>query len=223
MKKDFFNGNIKHQFVSSIWTTIIIAAVIFFGLGGFFIYLPFSDAVVDKATAILLLCLGVVAFLFGIWYSFGTIFIIRSYPKHKKIIKWFLNSDYYFVGSDSKELHGHWRGKTAFDAATSIADRNEVFTNIKYPKKYYYYIWATVICIILMFADLIGAYLVLNSIEKSPQYSQDENTLFGFFVVFMLLELAFMILSFVFAFRVKKIREITREEYLKKLLMGSDK
>ena len=218
MKKDFFNGNIKHQFVSYIWTTIIIAAVIFFGCGGLFLYLSFAG-ILDGATSLLLLVLGVVSFLFGIWNFFGTIFIIRNYPKHKKFIKWFLNSDYYFVGSDSKEFHGHWRGISAISAVTSIADQNEAFIEIRYPKKYYVYVWATVIGVILMFVNLIVAYLFLSNIEKLPLYLQSEVIIFS---AFMLFEVVLMALSAVFAFRVKKVREVTRKEYFKKQIMESD-
>ncbi len=215
MKRDLFNGNIKRKYVSYTWTTIIIGAIVFFGCGGLFLYLSFAGNL-DEATSLLLLALGVVSFLFGIWNSFGTIFIIRKYPKHKKLVRWFLNSEYYFVGCDSKEFYGHWRGKPAFAAVTSIADEDEAFTNIKYPKKYYVYILATVIGIILMFVDLIGAFWFLSNIEKLPQYVQNEGTVF---VSFMLLEIALTVLSFVFAFRVKKVREMTRKEYREKQMM----
>ena len=218
MKKDFFNGNIKNQFVSYVWTTIIIVAVIFFGCGGLFLYLSFSGNS-DRATSILFLVLGVVSFLFGIWYSFGTIFVIRKYPKYKKITRWFFNSDYYFVDCDPKEYRGHWRGKPAFSAVTSIADQNEAFIDIRYPKKYYGYVWATVIGIVLMFVNLIVSCWVLSNIEELPLYLQSEEIVFSFFI---LLEVVLITLSFVFAFRVKKIREVTRKEYLEKQMAGSD-
>lgn len=218
MKKDFFIGNIKNQFVSYVWTSIIIVAVIFFGCGGLFLYLSFSGNS-DRATNILFLVLGVVSFLFGIWYSFGTFFVIRKYPKYKKFTRWFLNSDYYFVDRDSKEYRGHWRGKPAFSAVTSIADQNEAFIDIKYPKKYCGYVWATVIGIVLMFVNLIVSFWVLSNIGELPLYLQSEEIVFSFF---MLLEVVLITLSFVFAFRVKKIREVTRKEYLENQMAGSD-
>lgn len=210
MKKDIFNGNIKRKYVSYIWTTIIVVAVIFFSCGGLFLY--FGNK--DEANSRWLLLLGTISFLLGIWYSVGTIFIIRKYPKYKKISKWFLNSDYYFIDCDSKEYHGHWRGKPAFYAVTSIVDQNEIFIDIKYPKKYYVYIWATVIGIIFMFVNPIVAYFSLSAVDILPLYLQNEVIIFSFF---MLLEVLIMALSFVFAFRVKKIREITRKEYLEKM------
>ena len=33
-----------------------------------------------------------------------------------------LNSDCYFVESDSKEFHGHWRGRAAFDMVVQAAE-----------------------------------------------------------------------------------------------------
>ncbi len=210
MKKDFFNGNIKHQFVSHIWATIIIVAVTFFGLGGFFIYLPFSDAVADRATAISLWCFGVVSFLLGIWYSFGTIFIIRSYPKHKKITKWFLNSDAYFVDSASKEYHGHWRGKAAFDKVMLVGEQNQEFENIKYPKTYRRNILFVIISIVLMWVIFAIAFVALENADKLPKVLQNEILIFCIFIITEIVDVA---LAFVFAFRVKRIRKETKEAY----------
>ena len=218
MKKDFFNGNIKNQFVSYIWTTIIIGVLIFFGCGGLFLCLSvFGNS--DRAASILLLVLSVVSFLLGIWYSFGMIFAIRKYPKYKKMTRWLLNSDYYFVGCDSKEYHGHWRGKPVFSAVTSIADQNKAFIDIRYPKKYYGYIWATVIALVLMFVNLIVFCWVLSNIEELPPYLQSEKIVFS---IFALLEVVLITLSFVFAFRIKKVREVTRKECRKKRMAESD-
>lgn len=210
MKKDFFNGNIKHQFISYIWTTIIIAAVALFGSGGFFIYLSFSDIVADRTTAIFLLCFGVFAFLFGIWYFFGTIFIIRSYPKYKKFTKWFLNSDAYFVESTSKEYHGHWRGKAAFDRVMLAGEQNKGFENIKYPKTYRRNIIFVIISIVLMWVIFAIAFIALENADKLPKMLQNEMLIF---CIFILVEIVDVVLAFVFAFRVKRIRKETKEKY----------
>ena len=125
----------------------------------------------------------------------------------------FLNSDYYFVDCNSKEYRGHRFGKYAFKAITSIADQEKPFTNLKYPKKYYVYFWATIICLILMFAGLIGSFWFESNMENLPQYLQNEDFIPWFIILF---EIIVMVLSFVFAFRVKKISKAARKEYLKR-------
>lgn len=212
MKKDFFNGNIKCQFVSYIWTTIIIVAVIFFGCSGLFLYLSFAGNL-GQATSLLLLVFGVVSFLFGIWYSLGTIFIIRKYPKYKKITKLFFNSDYYFVGSDSKEYRGRWRGKNAFYMADQLAEQNADLQNIKYPKQYRIFTVLTIIGIVLLFANIVVVWLALENIDILPKSFQSEDAIF---VIFMVTEIIDVVLSFAFAFRIKKIRETTIKVYREK-------
>lgn len=59
MKKDFFNGKIKREFVSYIRYKIIIAAVMFFGMGVFFLYFYFF-ANLSRETRILVLLFAVV-------------------------------------------------------------------------------------------------------------------------------------------------------------------
>ncbi len=70
-----------------------------------------------------------------------------------------------------------------------------------------------------MFINLIVSCWVLSNIEKLPLYLQSEEIVFSFF---MLLEVVLITLSFVFAFRVKKIREVTRKEYLEKQMAESN-
>ena len=83
LKKDIFNGNIKHEYVSYTWTSIILLTVIFLGCGTLFLFFSFSDFS-DAETSILLLTLGITSCLIGILYPIGAIFTIRKYPKYKK-------------------------------------------------------------------------------------------------------------------------------------------
>ena len=83
LKKDFFNGKIKREFVSYIRYKIIIAAVMFFGMGGFFLYFYFLGNL-SRETRILVLVFAVTLFLFDIFRSFGTVFIIRNIRNIKK-------------------------------------------------------------------------------------------------------------------------------------------
>ena len=83
LKKGFFNGKIEREFVSYIRYKIIIAAVMYFGMCGFFLYFSFFGNL-SRETRILVSMFAVALFLFGIFRSFGTVFIIRKYPKYKK-------------------------------------------------------------------------------------------------------------------------------------------
>ena len=209
LKKDLFNENIKREYVSYIWATIITAALAFFGCGGLFLYISLFGNT-DNNTSLLLLVFGVVSCLFGIWYSFGTFFFIRQYPKHKKMTKLFLNSDCYFVDSNSKEYHGHWRRRTAFNAVTAIAEQNKDLVDIRYPKTYGIFIILSIVGIFFMFFNILLVWLALKNISALPHGFQSEDVIFAVFIV---VEVVDMILSFVFAFRVKKIREKTIDEY----------
>ena len=210
MKKDFFNGNIKHQFISYTWASIITIVLVLFGLGTFFIYLSFSDAVVDRATAIFLCWFGVVAFFLGIFFSFGQLFVIRKYPKYPKLRRIFINSDAYFVDSTSKEYHGHRRGKAAFDMVMHIGEQNQGFENIKYPKAYRRNIIFVIISIVLMWVVFAIAFIALENVNKLPNIWQNEMLIFCTFVI---AEIVDVVLAFVFAFRVKRIRKETKEKY----------
>ena len=179
LKKDFFNGNIKHQYVSYIWTTIIIVALVFFGCGGLFLYISLFGNT-DRATSLLLLVFGVVSCLFGVWNSFGTFFFIRQYPKHKKMTKLFLNSDCYFVDSASNEYLGNsstLRGrmnKAAFDMVTHTAEQNKGLEGIKYPKTYGTFITLTIVGIFFLFFNLLSVCLALENLSVLPPIFQSE-------------------------------------------------
>ena len=209
MKKDFFNGKIKREFVSYIRYKIIIAAVMFFGMGGFFLYFYFLGNL-SRETRILVLVFAVTLFLFDIFRSFGTVFIIQKYPKYKNITKCFLNSECYFVDRDSTQFYGRPEERALFDAFTQLTEQSEYLENIKYPKKYRVFICLTIIGVILEFVYIAVAYIVLENVESLPKVLQNEYIVFA---VFMIIEVLNTVLSFVFAFRIKKIRKETIEEY----------
>ena len=213
MKKDFFNGNIKPQYLSYMWTSIITITVVFFGCSGLFLYFKGNA---DANTRLFLLILAVASFLIGVGYLFGSLFVIRTHPKYKKFTKCFFNSDRYFANSDSDEFRGHRRGKIAYDLVVQAAEQNEGLENIKYPKEYRKNIILTIICLVLSFIYLAVACIVVKNIDMLPPILQNEH---GIITVFIIVEAVNFILSFIFAFRVKKIREITIKEYRKKQYM----
>lgn len=209
MKKGIFKGNIKHEYVSYIWVSIILVAFIGVSVGTLLLYAALKHAPCSE-DRIGLLIFSVLAYLYGILSSSLIIFVIRKYPKYPKLRKLCLDSDIYFVGSDSKEFRGHWRGRAIFDKVTQLAKQNEGLEDIKYPKKYRVYIVLTVIGIVLMFAYLAFAYIALKNMDMLPKAFQREVAVFA---VLIIMEVFNMILSFVFAFRVKNIRKDVIEEY----------
>ena len=211
MKKGLFKGNIKHEYVSYIWTTILLVVFIFVSVGSLLLYGAFQHEL-GSADRIGLLVFSIPCYLFGIFYLILTIFVIRKYPKYSKLRKICLNSDYYFVGSDSKDFHGHWRGRYAFGAVTHIGDQNKGLEDIKYPKKYRVYIALTVMGIVLMFAYIAITAVILENIEVLPEAIRSEGFIFA---ICLVVEILNLILSFLFAFRVKNIRKATIDEYRK--------
>ena len=211
MKKGLFKGNIKHEYVSYIWTTIFLVLFIFVGVGSLLLYIAFQheSGSIDRNG---LLIFSIPCYLFGILYFFLTIFVIRKYPKYPKLRRLCLNSDCYFVGSDSKNFHGHWRGRSSFGAVTHIGDQNKGLEGIKYPSKYRVYLVLTVMGIVLMFAYIAITAVILENITVLPETIRSEGFVFA---VFLVVEILNLILSFVFAFRVKNIRKATIDEFRK--------
>ncbi len=211
MKKGLFKGNIKHEYVSYIWITIFIVLFISVGVGSLLLYSAFQHKFgsIDRNG---LLLFSIPCYLFGILYFFLTIFVIRKYPKYPKLRRLCLNSDYYFVGNGSKEFHGHWRGKSSFGSVTHIGDQNKGLEDIKYPKKYKVYIALTVMGIVLIFAYIAITAVILENIEVLPEAIRSEGFVFA---IFLAVEILNLILSFLFAFRVKNIRKATIDEFRK--------
>ena len=211
MKKGLFKGNIKHEYISYVWTSIFVAVFISVGVGSLSLYGAFQHEFgsVDRNG---LLVFSIIFYLLGILYFCLTIFVIRKYPKYPKLRRLLLNSDCYFVDSDSKDFHGHSRGRSSFNAVTCIGDQNKGLENIKYPIKYKIYIILTIIGLILMFAYIAIVAVILENINMLPEVIRNEGVIFAIFVVVELLNL---ILSFVFAFRVRNIRKATIDAFRK--------
>ena len=211
MNKGLFKGNIKHECVSFIWTTILLVVFIFLSVGSLLLYSAFQHEP-DSLDRIGFLAFSILFYLFGILYLFFTIFVIRKYPEYPKLRGLCLNSDYYFVGSDSKEFHGHRRGRGTFHMLRQVASQNEGLENIKYPRQYKIYIALTVVGIVLMFEYLAVALIILDNIDVLPKAIQNESIIFAILVVIEAIDL---ILSFLFAFRVKNIRKAAIDEFRK--------
>ena len=212
MKKGLFKGNIKHEYISYIWITILLVTFIFVSAGSLLLYSAFQheSGSIDRNG---LLIFSIPFYLFGVLYFFLTIFVIRKYPKYPKLRRRLcLNSDYYFVGNDSKKFHGHWRGRFSFSAVTYIGGQNKGLEGIKYPPKYRVYIALTVMGIVLIFAYIAITAVILKNIEVLPGTIRSEGFVFAIFIVVEILNL---ILSFLFAFRVKNIRKATIDEFRK--------
>ena len=140
------------------------------------------------------------------------IFVIRKYPKYPKLRRLWLNSDCYFVGSDSKDFHGHWRGRSSFGAVTHIGDQNKGLEGIKYPKKYRVFIALTVMGSVLAFAYIAIIAVISENITVLPEAIRSEGFVCALFIA---VEIVNLILTFVFAFRVKNIRKATIDEFRK--------
>ena len=211
MKKDIFNGKVKREYISYIWVTIFLVLFIFVGVGSLLLYSAFQheSGSIDRNA---LLIFSIPCYLFGILYFFLTMFVIRKYPKYPKLRRLCLNSDYYFVGSDSKDFHGHWRGRSSFGAVTHIGDQNKGLEGIKYPKKYRVFIALTVMGIVLTFAYIAITAVISENITVLPEAIRSEGFVFALFIA---VEIVNLILTFVFAFRVKNIRKATIDEYRK--------
>ena len=206
MKKDIFNGNIKCEFFAYMLVSYAVEMLAFCGVGVLLILISFADGVTYGAD-ILLLAFGIASCVFGVLYIVGSLFVIRTYPKHKNLIRLFFNSDCYFVSSDTIEFRGHRRGRAFFAMVIQAAARNKGLDDIKYPKVYKIYGALTAACCFLMLASPITAWILLACVDMTPTHEA------VVFAVSMSAAVLNAVLGFLFAFRVKGIRKQTIEAY----------
>jgi biotin transporter BioY len=209
LKKGVFNGNIKREFVSYIWISILLGLFIFLGVGCMILYSSFQhephsiDRIGLATTGILFILVGILLFVLDI-------FVIRKYPKYPKLRSKLFNSDCYFVGNDSKDYRGIWYGKASFSRVNQLAEQNADLQDLKYPKRYKIFIVLFVVAMLCLFANLFITGFVLKNIGILPIAFQNEGLVFAAFVV---LEILVLILCFILAFKIKKTREMTIEKY----------
>ena len=213
MKKDIFNGKIKPEYISYTWSSIMLSAFIFVSVGSLLLYsaIQHERGSFDRNG---LLIFSVLTYLSGVLFSTLTIVVIRNYPKYPKLRRLFLNSDEYFVGSDSKEFQGNLRGRHAFNVVTRVSERSKGLENIKYPKKYKVFLVFCILGIIMMFLNIIVCFLFIENIIMLPSGLQNEGIIM---VTFFVAEAIDIIFSLVFAFQVKKIRKDTIDKYRKNI------
>ena len=190
-----------------MWTSIIVIAVTSLGCGSVFLYVALMKQT-ESVERIAFLVFAVLMYLAGVVVPGSTIFAIRNYPKYPKLRKACLNSDCYFVGSESNEFRGHGRGKAAFAAANYLAEQNKDLENIKYPTIYRLFIILLIVGIVFSFGIIAAVWLFRENLEALS--SEIQGIIFGAFLVS---EIACMVLNFLLAFRIKKIRETTIKEY----------
>lgn len=210
MKKDLFNGKIKREYIGYIWFSIILGTVIFIGTGALLLVTVLQREP-GSADWNALLSISIFFCLIGVVFFFGELFVIRRYPKSQKFIKCFFNSDRYFVDNDSKNYYGTWKGKRAFELITSATEQNKGLKDIKYSKKCQVYLTLAIIGVALMFVYMGVAYVAIENLDKLPVALQTEGLLFAALIIAEVLD---VVLSFVFAFRVRKIKKETVREYI---------
>lgn len=102
MKKDVFNGKIRQKYVGMVKFTIIIVPIVLgaCGIGSLLVALFYEKV---ETAARLLLYFGVCIEILGaIIFPPITLKLIKIYPKHRKIIKLFLQ-EYVFNEIDNTE------------------------------------------------------------------------------------------------------------------------
>ena len=216
MKKDMFNGKIKHEYIAYVWVTIVLFTLIFIGVGSLILYSAFQYGS-GSADRNGLLLFGILFCIIGVSYFVLAIVSARRYPQYPRLRRLCFNADVYFAGSDSTEYRGHWWGIPAFCMVTHIAGQNKGLENIKYPLKYKVYIALCILGIGMMFANIWWFAFLMDNLDVLPRNLQDEGLVFGAFIV---LEIVSVVLSFVFAFRVKNIRKTMVDKYKKLLQLG---
>jgi hypothetical protein len=99
MKKDIFNGKILREFRGITAFGLILGTVVFLAVAVLLFFVAFSQ---NDGTRIAVFCFSAVAFLLAILFPTITIYLIRIYPKRRKITR-LLIREYVFREYDNCE------------------------------------------------------------------------------------------------------------------------
>lgn len=82
MKKDYFNGNIKKQYINYVKFSIILATVLFGVFAIFFFLFALLYEKIEPAARVMMFVGSGACLLASICYPLITLFAIKTYPKH---------------------------------------------------------------------------------------------------------------------------------------------
>ena len=95
MKKDIFNGKIATEYNGFVKFTLIFPPVILILCGVMFLLVALFYENVEYVARIFLFYVSSLAIIAGISYPLITLYLIKIYPKHRKITKHFIK-EYHF-------------------------------------------------------------------------------------------------------------------------------
>lgn len=93
MKKDIFNGKIATESKGIVKFTLIFPPVILILCGVMFLLMAIFYDNVEYSARIFLYCIAPLSIIAGISYPLITLYLIKIYPKHRKITKHFIKED----------------------------------------------------------------------------------------------------------------------------------
>ena len=95
MNKDIFSGKISTESKGIVKFTLILVPLIFILCGLLFLLVAIFYDNVEYSARILLYCIALLSIIAGISYPLITLYLIKIYPKHRKITKHFIK-EYHF-------------------------------------------------------------------------------------------------------------------------------
>ncbi len=102
MKKDWFNGNIKSEYIDFVKFSLIFVLILSIAFCIFFILMGTLYSNISDISGRIFMCVlgGVVCLISFIWFILS-IWSIRNYPKHKRLAHFFIKK-YCFISSDEQ-------------------------------------------------------------------------------------------------------------------------
>lgn len=85
--KDIFNGNIKKDYIGYVKFLTIFLSVLWIACGVAFALIPMISEGFSADIISFMSVMSIIAFACSVVYPALTIFLIRTYPKHKKLAK----------------------------------------------------------------------------------------------------------------------------------------
>lgn len=99
MKKDVFNGKIKKEYIGITCFSIVLATLVFIGCAVMFLCIGLFQSNVEDAARIAMYVVSGISGACAVVYPAATIACVRTYPKHKKLTRFFVK-EYVLVNDE---------------------------------------------------------------------------------------------------------------------------
>ena len=100
MKKDIFNEKIAAEYKGMVKVTLILTPAVFIFCGVFLLLIAIFYNNIEYDARVFTYILATASICAGVAYPFITLYLIRIYPKHRKVTRQFLQENVFRKDND---------------------------------------------------------------------------------------------------------------------------